>query len=167
MLIHRLYLVHAHIPDLYGIDNATPSLLPTFVARFTPLAALAPALQTRFRKPALDSQRRFSMLFYCQFTWFPGTSRENVAKRVVQQHDAGSNNPDRIKGWYNLAGGGAGFLIVDYDDIRELTAFLQPYMDLMSFDVRAISEIDYKERIEQLRTIAHGQAAAVSRHDSF
>jgi hypothetical protein len=94
------------------------------------------------------------MLFYCQFTWFPGTSREQVAARVVQQHDAGKNNQDRIEGWYNLAGGGAGFLLVDYDDPKELTAFLQPYMDLMSFDVRAVTENDYSSRIEDLRKTA-------------
>ena len=94
------------------------------------------------------------MLYYCQFTWFPGTKRAHVAQRVVQQHDAGKNNPDRIRGWYNLVGGGAGFLIVDYDDPQELTAFLQPYMDLMSFDVRAITHNDYDERIEVLRQVA-------------
>lgn len=96
------------------------------------------------------------MLFSCQFTWFPGTTREQVGQRILQQHDAGANNPDRLKGWYNLAGGGAGFLIVDYDDIKELTAFLQPYMDLMSFDVRAISELSYNDRINQLRGSAQG-----------
>ncbi len=107
------------------------------------------------------------MLFLCEFTWFPGTNREAVAQRVVQQHDAGANNPERIKGWYNLAGGGAGFLLVDYDDIKELTAFLQPYMDLMGFDVRAVSELDYTSRIEELRTVT-GQSGAepsVARHD--
>lgn len=96
------------------------------------------------------------MLFLCQFTWFPGTSRKEVAKRLVEQHDAGANNPERIRGWYNLAGGGAGALIVEYDDIRELTAFLQPYMDLMSFDVRAISQLDYEDRVKELRTVASG-----------
>ena len=94
------------------------------------------------------------MQFLCQFTWFPGTTREQVAVRLLAQHDAGLNNQGRITGWYNLAGGGAGFLIVEYDDARELTKFLQPYMDLMSFDVRAISELDYDERIQELRTIA-------------
>lgn len=92
------------------------------------------------------------MLFYCEFTWFPGTTREEVAERVVDQHDTNANNPDQIRGWYNLAGGGAGFLIVDYDDIDKLTAFLQPYMDLMSFDVRAISELNYDKEIDSLRT---------------
>ncbi len=93
-------------------------------------------------------------MFLCEFTWYPGTSRQEVAQRVVAQHDAGANNPERIKGWYNLVGGGAGFLMVDYDDPRELTAFLQPYMDLMSFDVRAINQLDYDERISELRAIA-------------
>jgi hypothetical protein len=94
------------------------------------------------------------MLWYCAFTWFPNTSRLQVARRIVQQHDAGMNHPERIKGWYNLVGGGAGFLLVDYDDPHEVTAFLQPFMDLMSFDVRAVYQLDYKERIEELRKVA-------------
>lgn len=94
------------------------------------------------------------MLYYCAFTWYPGTTRRQVAERLVRQHDAGANHPERIKGWYNLAGGGAGFLLVDYDDPRELTAFLQPYMDLMSFDVRVAYELNYKGRLEELRQIA-------------
>ncbi|HVL23577.1 MAG TPA: DUF3303 family protein [Thermomicrobiales bacterium] len=94
------------------------------------------------------------MLYHCEFTWFPGTTREEVAHRVVQQHDAGLNHQERIRGWYNLVGGGAGVLIIDYDDPRDVTAFLQPYMDLMSFDVRAIYELEYEKRIEQLRALA-------------
>jgi hypothetical protein len=94
------------------------------------------------------------MQFLCQFTWYPGTTRQQVAQRLVQQHDAGLNYPERIRGWYNLAGGGAGFLIVEYDDPRELTAFLQPYMDLMSWDVRAITENTYDQRVEELRRVA-------------
>src|SRR3954452_13331616 len=94
------------------------------------------------------------MLVLCQFTWFPGMTRQQGARRMVAQHDAGANNPEKIKGWYNLAGGGAGFLLVDYDDAKELTAFLQPYMDLMSFDVRAITQLDYEGRIAELRQVA-------------
>jgi len=94
------------------------------------------------------------MLWYCSFTWYPHTTRQQVAKRIVQQHDAGLNRPEQIRGWYNLAGGGAGFLLVESDDPRELTAFLQPYMDLMSFDVRAVYGFEDAERIEELRKIA-------------
>ncbi len=93
------------------------------------------------------------MLFHCQFTWFPGTTREQVAKRIVQQHDAGANHPERIRGWYNLAGGGAGFLIVEIQDAKDLAPFLQPYMDLMSWDVRAITENDYASTVEEMRRI--------------
>lgn len=96
------------------------------------------------------------MLYLCEFTWFPGTTREEVAERVVAQHDAGENHPERIKGWYNLVGGGAGFLLVDYEDPRELTAFLQPFMDLMGWDVRAITENRYDETITDLRSVAQG-----------
>lgn len=94
------------------------------------------------------------MLWYCSFTWFPNTTRQQVAQRVVQQHDAGRNHPERIKGWYNLVGGGAGFLLVDYDAPRKLTAFLQPFMDVMSFDVRGVYPLDSTQRIEELRRVA-------------
>jgi len=122
-----------------------------------------PAALTRtiyFRYTKADSRlKEEPLLFYCEFTWFPGTTREEVAQRLVEQHEAGANNPDRIMGWYNLAGGGAGFLIVNYDEITQLTAFLQPYMDLMSFDVRAINQLNYDERVNELRVIA-GQRQA-------
>jgi hypothetical protein len=92
-----------------------------------------------------------SMLYLCRFTWFPSTKAEEVRKRILQQHDAGLNHPERIKGWYNLAGGGAGFLLVDYDDPRQVTDFLQPYMDLMSWDVRAVYQNDYEPTLDAFR----------------
>jgi hypothetical protein len=97
------------------------------------------------------------MQYLCEFTWFPGTQQEEVKKRILQQHDAGLNFPERIKGWYNLAGGGAGFLLVEYDDPRQLSDFLMPYMDLMSFDVRAVYENDYEQSIEAFRRDLRGQ----------
>lgn len=98
------------------------------------------------------------MLFYCAFTWFPGTTRKDVAERVVRQHESGKNKPENIKGWYNLVGGGSGFLVVDYDDPRELTAFLQPYMDVMSFDVRAITENTYEGTVEDMKNFLSGSS---------
>ena len=93
------------------------------------------------------------MLWYCRFTWYPGTTSERVRQRVVQQHAAGTNHPEKIQGWYNLAGGGAGFLLVETNDPRELTAYLQPYMDLVSFDVHAVYEVNYNQRIEELQQV--------------
>ncbi len=91
------------------------------------------------------------MLFYCAYTWFPRTRPEQVWARVLHQHEAKANQPELIRGWYDLAGGGAGFLIIETDDLRDLTAILRPYMDLMSWDVRAISENDYETTIRQIR----------------
>ena len=94
------------------------------------------------------------MLWYCAFTWYPGTTRAQVAQRVVQQHDAGMHRPEQIRGWYNLAGGGAGFLVIEKDDLHELNGWLQPYMDLVSWDVRALTELDYDTEIERMRQVA-------------
>jgi hypothetical protein len=100
------------------------------------------------------------MLWYCKFTWHESTTREQVARRVVQQHDAGTNHPERIKGWYNLAGGGAGFLLVEAEHPQELTAFLQPYMDLMSVDVHAVYPLNYDQMINELRKVVHAGTPA-------
>ncbi|HJT56594.1 MAG TPA: DUF3303 family protein [Ktedonobacteraceae bacterium] len=94
------------------------------------------------------------MLWYCAFSWYSDTTREEVAKRILQQHDAGLHRNEQIRGWYNLAGGGSGFLLVETDDPQALTAMLQPYMDLMSWDVRAIYGLDYNQQIEQMRQVA-------------
>ncbi len=94
------------------------------------------------------------MLWYCRFKWYQHTTRDQVAKRVVEQHDAGAIRRENIKGWYNLAGGGAGFLLVETNTPQELTAFLQPYMDLMSFDVHAVYALDYDNQLQELRQVA-------------
>ena len=91
------------------------------------------------------------MLYYCAYTWHAGTTAEDVRERIVDRDQAGGNHPERIKGWYQLAGGGSGFLLVDYDDPRELTSFLQPYMDLVDFDVRAVYPLDYKQSVAEFR----------------
>lgn len=96
------------------------------------------------------------MLYLCEFTWFPGTTRKMVAERIVEQDKAGHNHPERIKAWYQLAGGGAGCLVVDYDDPRELTAFLQPYMDIVAFNVRAVYETHYDDTVASMRQIVAG-----------
>lgn len=92
------------------------------------------------------------MLWYCKFKWHEGTTREQVARRVLKQHEAGINHPERIKGWYNLAGGGAGFLLVETENPHDLTAFLEPYMDLVDFDVHAVYPIPYEEYIKELQS---------------
>lgn len=91
------------------------------------------------------------MLWYCAFTWYPHTTRQQVAQRVLQQHESSAHRGDQIRGWYNLAGGGSGFLLIEAQTPHELTSMLQPYMDLMSWDVRAIYELHYDKEIQELR----------------
>jgi len=91
------------------------------------------------------------MMFYCRFTWYPGTSREEVARRVIRQDEAGTNHPDRIKGWYTLVGGGAGFLMIEGDSPQDVSEILEPYMDLMAWDVHAVSSNTYAEKLSELK----------------
>lgn len=91
------------------------------------------------------------MLWYCRFSWHADTNAQDVRERVVTQHDAGANHPDKIRGWYNLAGGGAGFLLVETDNPRELTEILEPYMDLVSWDVHAVYELPYEDTVRAFR----------------
>ena len=85
------------------------------------------------------------MLWDCRFSWLEGTTTDAVRRRVVQQHAAGTNHPEKIRGWYNLAGGGAGFLLIEADNPRELAPILEPYMDLVRWDVHAVYELPYQE----------------------
>lgn len=91
------------------------------------------------------------MLWYCRYEWHQHTSYEQMAQRVLTQHEAGTNMPEKIQGWYDLAGGGAGFLLIETDDPQDLTRILQPYMDLMSVDVHCVVENNYQETINQLQ----------------
>jgi hypothetical protein len=90
------------------------------------------------------------MLWYCRFKWYPHTSVTQVRKRVLEQDAAGTNQPEKIKGWYNLAGGGAGFMLVEGEE-RDVTHLLQPYMDLMSWDVHAAYALDYEKMIADFK----------------
>lgn len=91
------------------------------------------------------------MLFYCRFTWSPGTSREDVGRRLLEQDTLGANHPERIRGWYTLAGGGAGFLLIEAETPHEVSDIIEPYMDLMAWDVHAVSANDYEATIEAMR----------------
>lgn len=91
------------------------------------------------------------MLWYCRYKWNAHATREKIAERVVAQHEAGTNQPDKIRGWYDLAGGGAGFLMIETDNPDDLTTILQPYMDLMDVDVHAVTVNDYNETVNRLR----------------
>ena len=91
------------------------------------------------------------MLFSCRFTWYPGTSREAVGRRLLEQDNLGAGHPERIKGWYTLAGGGAGFLLIEAETPQDVSEIVEPYMDLMAWDVHAVSANDYQTTVEAMR----------------
>jgi len=91
------------------------------------------------------------MLFYCRFTWYPGTSREAVGRRLLEQDSLNSSHQERIKGWYTLAGGGAGFLMIEANTPEEVSEIVEPYMDLMAWDIHAVSVNDYRATVEAMK----------------
>ncbi len=98
------------------------------------------------------------MLYYCAYTWHSGTTAQKAGERLLQQEQAGLHFPETWRGWYSLAGGGSGFLLVETEDPRQLTQMLQPYMDLVSWDVRAIYELDRTAVLETFRQAQQQQA---------
>ncbi len=91
------------------------------------------------------------MLWYCAYTWHATTTIQQVRGRILQQHEAGTNIPHKIRGWYDMVGGGAGFLLVETDSPQEINDLCQPYMDLMDWDVRVLNTLDYNPAIERFR----------------
>ena len=101
------------------------------------------------------------MIWHCQFTRHPGTTSEQVRKRVLHQHSNGTNHPERIRGWYNFAGGGSGFVLIETDDMRELGATLEPYMDLVTWDVHAAYELPYDAVTDHFRQMIQSAGQGV------
>lgn len=60
------------------------------------------------------------------------------------------NKQEHIRGWYNMVGGAAGFLLIESSDPQQVDEFLLPYMDIMSGDVRAVNALDDIAAIDRL-----------------
>ena len=48
-----------------------------------------------------------------------------VARQVTQRHELGKYHPKNFSGWFNLAGGGAEFTIVEAVRAREVSTMLE------------------------------------------
>ena len=84
------------------------------------------------------------MLWCCRFSRLPGVMPEQVRHRLVLQDAAGTNQPERIRSWYNLVDGGSGFVVIEADDLRDVNAILDPYRDLLAWDVDEVVERRYQ-----------------------
>ena len=99
------------------------------------------------------------MLFYCAYTWHPHTTIAQVHARHDQQFQANALHFEKVRGFYDFAGGGAGFVLIDATTPQEVTDILRPYLDLMSWDVRAVIETDIAEFRTWLQHRAGGTSA--------
>ena len=91
------------------------------------------------------------MLFYAGFTTHPHTAVEQARARHDAQFRADALRPETWRGFYEFAGGGGGFLLIEAEEAHALTAVLQPYQDLVQWDVRALHAIDVDAFIDQVR----------------
>jgi hypothetical protein len=90
------------------------------------------------------------MLWYCRFHRLSGVTSEQVRHRLLLQHIAGTNQPERIQSWYNVVDGGAGFVLIQTDDIRDVNAILDPYRDVLGWDVDMVVERRYDAYVQEL-----------------
>ena len=91
------------------------------------------------------------MLFYCEYSLLPGTSREKLQERVLEMHHAGANHQDRIEGSFSTLDGDTGFIIVDFDTASDLQEALEPYRDVLKFAIVPMREINYEQQIDAMQ----------------
>jgi hypothetical protein len=90
------------------------------------------------------------MLWYCRFHRLPDATPEQVTHRLLLQHVTGTNQPERIRSWYTFVDGGAGFVLIEADDLRGVNFILDPYRDLLGWDVDAVVERRYQDYVQEL-----------------
>lgn len=91
------------------------------------------------------------MLFYAAFITHPHITIEQIRARHDAQFRADALHTETWRGFYEFAGGGAGFLLIEAEHVRALTAILQPYQNLIRWDVRAVHPVDVDAFIDQVR----------------
>ena len=90
------------------------------------------------------------MLWYCRFHRLPDATPEQVTHRLLLQHVTGTNQPERIRSWYTFAEGAAGFVLIEADDLRDVNHILDPYRDLLSWEVDAVVERRYQDTVQAM-----------------
>jgi hypothetical protein len=91
------------------------------------------------------------MLWYCGYRSLPGVRASQLARRLLRQHDAGSNRPADLRGWFTFPSGTAGFVLVEAETPRDLAPFLDPYSEFVQWRVEAAFELNYSMFLEEQR----------------
>jgi len=95
------------------------------------------------------------MLWYCGYQAFPQVSAADLARRFLRRHDAGSNQPKDLRGWYAFPSGVSGFVLAEATTPAELSKILEPYSRLVSWTIEAATELNYNQVLEELRRSTH------------
>jgi hypothetical protein len=98
------------------------------------------------------------MWWYCGYHALPKVRASDLGRRFLRQHDAGSNRPANLRGWFTFPTGVAGFILIEADTPKEVTAVLEPYSRLVEWRVEAIAELNYNQVLEELRRSTHRAA---------
>jgi hypothetical protein len=98
------------------------------------------------------------MLWHCTYQALTKVRASDLARRLLRQHDAGSNRHSDIRGWYAFPTGVAGVVLIEVDTAKELAAILAPYADLVTWQVEAVAELNYNQTLEELRRSTHRAA---------
>jgi hypothetical protein len=94
------------------------------------------------------------MLWSCTYRVRPGYRAGDLARRFIRQHDAGTNRPANLRGWYLFATGSAGTVHIEAESARELSTYIDPYSDLVEWHVEALTEMNYNQVLEEFRRTA-------------
>lgn len=98
------------------------------------------------------------MWWYCGYQALPTVRASDLARRFLRQHDAGSNRPANLRGWFSFPTGLSGFLLLEAETPKDVAAVLEPYARLVEWRVEAVTELNYNQVLEELRRSTH-QAA--------
>jgi hypothetical protein len=98
------------------------------------------------------------MLWLCSYEALPGVRLDSLGRRFLRQHDAGTNSPGVVRGWYVHPGGTSGVVFLELDSPQEVTAVIEPYSSLVSWRVTPAVELNYNQVLEEGRS-NRGRAA--------
>jgi hypothetical protein len=98
------------------------------------------------------------MWWHCEYRAHPRVRVSDLSRRFLRQHDAGTNQPSQIRGWFSYPSGVDGFVLIEAETPREVAAIIEPYARLVTWQVQAISELNYNQTLEELRRSTQARA---------
>lgn len=90
------------------------------------------------------------MIWMCSYQRYDTVTNHQLADRFLREHDSGRNRPAAIRGWYRFADGQGGAILLHTQTADELRLMLEPYSDLVRWQVHGVQEAFYNQILEEL-----------------